>query len=154
MPSLRKCAEQVGGAEQDPRLKTQLTEPAVKDLLHLAPAINLRKRRIDGKPQLPIAARQRDSIGLDRNVVWKQAQRLIILEPGADQQQLVAREGVHLPACQSRDGLVTVLHWNDDGVELQLAILPHDRGFVAGAGDDRDLFAADIIQAAYSRRVS
>src|SRR5262245_50071996 len=91
MPSLRQCAEDVGGAEQHARLEAELPEPAVKDFFHLASAINLSEGRIDGKPQLPIAARQRDGIGLDRNVVGQQAHGLLIFEPGTDQQQLVAR---------------------------------------------------------------
>src|SRR5262245_26368733 len=154
MPSLRKRAEEVGGAEQDSRLEAKLAEPAVKDLLHLAAAINLRQRRIDGKPQLPVAARQRDGIRLDRNVVGQQAHSLLILKPGTDQQQLVARKSVCLATVQRRNGLVAILHRKHDGVELLLAILQYDRGFVAGTGDDRNLLARDILQAAYSSGVS
>src|SRR5262249_38140470 len=115
-PSLRQRAEEIGSAEQDSRLEAELPEPAVKDLLHLAPTIYFGKRRIDGKPQLPIAARQRDGIGLDRKVVGQQAHSLLIFETGADQQQLVAGEGVDLAAVHRRNSLVAILHRNHDGI--------------------------------------
>ena len=76
------------------------------------------------EPERPVAARQRDGIGLDRQIVGQhQVIGLGMFDLGADQQKLVAGIAVDLAGFKRAHPLVAVLHGEHRQIEAVQQVL-------------------------------
>src|SRR6185436_1046502 len=150
--SVRDRAEQIGGLQHG-RRATEGAEPAPEDLHDLVARVDLREAGVDGETQARIAARQNDAVGLVRELVRQYRERPGVLGLGSDaeQQQLVAGEGVRLSFLESGERFVARLERQHAGVHLAALQLQIDGALVGGTGDDRDLLARHVGKRAQAR---